>query len=51
MEKPLSEMKMESNYNRATRKEDINIGMEHTITEMKCVTTKQWKRLVIIPDF
>jgi len=51
MEKLLSEMKMEKKYNRTTRKEDLDIGMEYTIKEMKCITTKYGKKLVITIDF
>ena len=48
MEKHSSEMKMKSKYNRTIRKEDLDIGMEYTITRMKCVTNKNGKKLVII---
>ena len=50
MEKLLSEMKMENKYNRTGRKEDLDIGMECTITGKKCFTTKYEKKLVIIID-
>ena len=33
-------MEMENKYNRTIRKEDVDIGMQYTITRMKYVTTK-----------
>ena len=51
MEKLLSETKMENKYNQTIRKGKLDIGMDYTITGMKCVTTKYGKRLVIFIDF
>jgi len=42
---------MENKYNRTIRKEDLDIGMECTITGMKYITTEFGKKLVIIIDF
>ena len=48
MEKLLSEMKIENKYKYLTiRKEELDIGMEYTISGMKCVTTKYENKLVI----
>ena len=35
---------MVNKYNRTIRKEDLDIGMEYTITGMKCVTNKFGKK-------
>ena len=51
MEKLLSEMKMENEYNLTIRKEYLDIGMEYTITGLKDVTAKFGKKIVIIIDF
>ena len=42
---------MGNKYNGTNRKEDLDIGMEYTVTGMKCVTTKHEKKIVIIIDF
>ena len=48
MEKLLSEMKMVDKYNRTIRKEDLDIKRKHTITGMKCVTTKYGKNSLLL---
>ena len=47
MEKLFGEMKMVYKCNRTIRKEDLDIGMEYTITGMKCITTKYGNKLLI----
>ena len=37
MEKLLSEKKIENKYNRTIRKEDLDTGMEYTMTGMQCI--------------
>ena len=43
-------MKGENKYNRTVRKENLEIGMEYTIKEIKFVATKYGKKIVIIID-
>ena len=51
MEEGLSEMVMVNKCNWTFRKDDIDTGMEYTVTGMKCVTTINGKKLVVIIHF
>ena len=44
-------MKTVNKQNRTIRKEDLDIGMEYTITGMKCVTNKFGKKPAITIHF
>ena len=44
-------MKIVNKYNQTIRKEDLDVGIEYTITGMKCVATKYGNKVVITIHF